>query len=71
MYLNGNLVLGESLLCTLMGTLYLEKACYVPLWGPCTWRKPVMYLNGDFVLGESQLCSLMETLYLEKACYVP
>jgi len=29
MYLNGNLVLGESLLCTLMGTLYLEKASYV------------------------------------------
>jgi len=30
MYLNGNLVLGESLLCTLMGTLYLEKVSYVP-----------------------------------------
>jgi len=29
MYLNGNLVLGESQLCTLMGTLYLEKASYV------------------------------------------
>jgi len=32
MYPNGNLVLGESLLCTLMGTLYLEKALDLRSW---------------------------------------
>jgi len=71
MYLNGNHVLGESQLCTLTETLYLEKVCYVAKWEPCTWRKPVMYLNGNLILGESQLCTLMGTLYLEKVSYVP